>query len=252
MFAVYVSIKDVVLHKLRGISKTYNRKEVPLIRISKQAESSLNSWVEESNLTMKLFRTLWDNCMVSEGFIEIPAQYKDHTGTTGFYFKFELDFLLVGLIQDGSAVYYWTVSKDTGIIDHTENGKDVWSSILGDALNDLKKKHAAAMIFDVFCTLTFFRDYYTDKEIVHAKDVKTKKSKKTSKGKKKPSSVVYVTHRVYELHPESVSKHKVKLKGSWGVRGHWRHLKSGKRVWINKYVKGKGDFQDRTYNLTDI
>lgn len=34
---------------------------------------------------------------------------------------------------------------------------------------------------------------------------------------------------------------------SWEVRGHYRHYKTGKTVYIEPYIKGKGTLSDRTY-----
>lgn len=38
---------------------------------------------------------------------------------------------------------------------------------------------------------------------------------------------------------------------SWSVRGHQRHLKSGKVIWIKPYIKGKGAVKPKTYKLDD-
>lgn len=39
---------------------------------------------------------------------------------------------------------------------------------------------------------------------------------------------------------------------SWSVRGHQRHLKSGKVIWIKPYIKGKGAVKKpKTYKLGD-
>ncbi len=36
---------------------------------------------------------------------------------------------------------------------------------------------------------------------------------------------------------------------AWSVRGHYRHYKSGKVVYIKPYVKGKGTPRDKTYSV---
>lgn len=38
--------------------------------------------------------------------------------------------------------------------------------------------------------------------------------------------------------------------GVFSVRGHYRHYKSGKVVWIAEYSKGKGMAKDKTYKLS--
>jgi hypothetical protein len=44
--------------------------------------------------------------------------------------------------------------------------------------------------------------------------------------------------RAYQRHTES-----------WKVRGHWRHYKNGKSVWIEPYTKGKGEIEPKTYKF---
>ena len=35
---------------------------------------------------------------------------------------------------------------------------------------------------------------------------------------------------------------------AWGVIGHWRQYKDGKRVWVNAYVKGKEREKPESYD----
>lgn len=51
---------------------------------------------------------------------------------------------------------------------------------------------------------------------------------------------IYVPHesRKYERHCEA-----------WGVRGHWRHYKSGKVVFIKPHTKGSGRVKDTVYSI---
>lgn len=39
-------------------------------------------------------------------------------------------------------------------------------------------------------------------------------------------------------------------KGEFSVRGHYRHYKSGKIVWINEYRKGEGKRNGKKYCLS--
>jgi len=67
--------------------------------------------------------------------------------------------------------------------------------------------------------------------------------KKNKKGK--PGRKVYINKKVYRFlqtprEPEekrAMERHV----DSWHVRGHWRHLKSGKKVWVKAHVKGNRD-----------
>ena len=44
-----------------------------------------------------------------------------------------------------------------------------------------------------------------------------------------------------------VSRKYVRTATGWSVRGHWRHLRSGKTVFVRPYEKGSGRGEARTY-----
>lgn len=95
-------------------------------------------------------------------------------------------------------------------------------------------------------------------EFVEAKEVRArvglnKKSKK-QRNKKQPRTVF--VYRSYNISPNAVkhSKQKKDIKcPEWSVRGHYRHYKSGKVVFINQYTKGKNRgknlFESKEYKL---
>lgn len=93
-----------------------------------------------------------------------------------------------------------------------------------------------------------FKKDMVQKTVVNT--VSKKKGKKASKRK----STVKLTRKVYTINSE-ISTRKVpkqrQWKGvSWTVRGHLRHYKSGKVVYIKPYIKGdKEDFKSKDYIL---
>lgn len=105
------------------------------------------------------------------------------------------------------------------------------------------------IVFDIFQYMTHKQDHVvqsnTDRLIK-----KKKKGKTTSRNKKsnyvKIHSKKYTfdftrkpTERKYERHMES-----------WTVRGHWRYYKNtGKKVWINSYIKGRGNVKGKVYKI---
>lgn len=79
-------------------------------------------------------------------------------------------------------------------------------------------------------------------------DNKHKPIKKKSK-KSKASGITYVLRRdskTAAIMPHG--KHR-SPQGTFNVRGHFRHYKDGKIVWIEEYSKGRGDKKSKTYKL---
>lgn len=79
-------------------------------------------------------------------------------------------------------------------------------------------------------------------------DNKHKPAKKKSK-KSKSSGITYVLRRdskTAAIMPHG--KHR-SPQGTFNVRGHFRHYKDGKVVWIEEYSKGRGDKKSKTYKL---
>ena len=90
------------------------------------------------------------------------------------------------------------------------------------------------------------------KQIIHkSDDSKPKDNKKNKKkqSKSKPSGITYVLRRDSKnavIIPHG--KHR-SPQGTFNVRGHFRHYRDGKIVWIEEYSKGRGDKKSKTYKL---
>lgn len=71
------------------------------------------------------------------------------------------------------------------------------------------------------------------------------------RGDYKPKEATEIPRVVYTLNPtgEITRSGYDRHKDSWLVTGHWRHYKSGKKVWINPYVKGEGELEQKKYKL---
>ena len=100
------------------------------------------------------------------------------------------------------------------------------------------------------------------KEVIE-KDVteyveRVKKKKGRKKGKS--SKTTYISKKVYVFNSlpdlnDDYSERKIYNRhvDSWDVRGHWRKLKSGKRIWVNAYTKGnKSNKEDKIYKITNL
>lgn len=80
------------------------------------------------------------------------------------------------------------------------------------------------------------------------------KEKLHTKSKNKPKKVKH--NGVTYILNRSGKKPRIMVKGShnspsgtFSVRGHYRHYKNGKVVWISEYTKGSGKKKDKTYKV---
>ncbi len=86
------------------------------------------------------------------------------------------------------------------------------------------------------------------------KDKKPQSSKTVAKTSQKPkkktsSSVTYILHRQGNS-PSLTPRGKRTLSGKeFSVRGHFRHYKNGKVIWIPEYTKGDGKKKNKIYKL---
>ena len=77
---------------------------------------------------------------------------------------------------------------------------------------------------------------------------------KKKNGHKKPykretDHVTYILMGETKSHTRSHKGSHAKKSGCFSVRGHFRHYKSGKVVWIAEFKKGTGKEKERTYKL---
>jgi len=88
--------------------------------------------------------------------------------------------------------------------------------------------------------------------------VSTRRNKAAAKANRKIKAYRVITIKQEELEKQPLIPHEKYSTFSvpcWGVIGHWRHYKSGKKVWINAYKKGKererenGVYSSKEYEL---
>lgn len=92
----------------------------------------------------------------------------------------------------------------------------------------------------------------------YEKVMKKKKGKRKNGKSNSRTRVSYVTNKVYSLDfasDDKIADNKREYNRhieSWGVRGHLRHLKSGKSIWINPYKKGTGRTESKIYRVESL
>lgn len=104
-------------------------------------------------------------------------------------------------------------------------------------------------VLTVYCSLMALMTY--------CKPTVTDGEAKCSSSPRKPavsprsgnSRITYVLRTVGEKPWIGPAGSHASPRGEFNVRGHYRHYKSGKVVWINEYRKGTGDRSKKTYKL---
>jgi hypothetical protein len=72
--------------------------------------------------------------------------------------------------------------------------------------------------------------------------------KKSNSAKKKHNGIIYLLRKKQGTTRSRSGRH-WKISGEFSVRGHFRHYKSGKTVWIAEYIKGAGKKKDKIYKV---
>jgi hypothetical protein len=124
--------------------------------------------------------------------------------------------------------------------------KNRWDKYL--KRDDLEKniKITILTVLDIFQ----YMNHYQEKVVVTEKtSIKRKKPKHKAKSKK--SNVVPLKSKQYSFENTNSSTKRYKYnrhKEIWSVKGHWRHYKDGRKVWIKPHRRGIGeDLEGKVY-----
>ena len=105
-------------------------------------------------------------------------------------------------------------------------------------------------IITIYASLMALIVYHKPEAAAAAKDARQERPKKAKNGQgRRKNSVTY-------LLKHSSSGPRIRQRGQhsspagvFTVRGHYRHYKDGRSVWIKPYKKGTGDQKNKTYKL---
>lgn len=132
---------------------------------------------------------------------------------------------------------------------HTMEGDIEFNRLPQDILKDDEAvKDYAQSVISLYCTLMAYMEHH--REVVTQQDVRTQRPQDPKKKKKKKKQVTYLRKTIYtfsgtiKTDPEANTLEKGKRGYTaptepFKVHGHWRHYKSGKKVWVSGYVKNK-------------
>lgn len=122
----------------------------------------------------------------------------------------------------------------------------------------LKKEHAIHFLdatTSSHIALMNYMELYRDvRERVTFQTVRKKNTKKKKNGKKKNTRLIALVIYNVKIPLASVTDEErrayQRMKEAWTVRGHWRTLPSGKKIWVKPYVKGnKEKLEPNTYKF---
>lgn len=105
----------------------------------------------------------------------------------------------------------------------------------------------------VYCSLMALITYARPEERSVAEETLISKSTAANVNKskylKKGISVTYLVSKATEVKREVVKRERRSPKYAYSVRGHFRHYKSGKVIWVEQYIRGDKEKKSKTYKL---
>ncbi len=113
---------------------------------------------------------------------------------------------------------------------------------------------AGKLIHLILSTLEYINSPRQEVVVTEKREVKKSKKGKKNKRNRGKTYIYKKVYKILDVKPNEEKRKYTRIAESWRVRGHWRKYKSGKKVWINGYSKGKGrDTQDKKeYRITRI
>lgn len=208
----------------------------------------------DKNINYKTIKPTLKNIFISKGYLVCKNDNTKEQVVS--YFELKGDFLefIIHIVND-----IFVYSKLNIITDETE--VEISEVMMRTKPKDfLNCKEATIGLADSVMSHFCYANYLAniDKKIIYnntQRIARTGKSKGTKKKAKKKVirkiNLSNITKRA-----TSQSKHDNKDKReynrqaeSWTVRGHYRHYKSGKVVWINAQTRGHGKVEHKTYTI---
>ena len=135
-------------------------------------------------------------------------------------------------------------------------GKITGRQLAGGLFKEMKdttklNKEDKQSIITVYASLMAFIVYHKpEAATAAAHEARTDKPKKTQHGaQRSKKGITYIfKHSGSGPHLQQRGQH-ASPAGAFSVRGHYRHYKNGKTVWIQPYNKGTGGHKDKTYKF---
>lgn len=108
--------------------------------------------------------------------------------------------------------------------------------------------YSSAMAFMAYCNETMTKEPMDPKDYPETSK-QDKRAPNENKKQGKTSSTVYLIKNSGGKRHLAASGYRMSPSGQFTVRGHFRHYKSGKTVWVDSFIKGTGKGKDKTYKI---
>lgn len=219
------------------------------IIISQEDVDSLFKWRDNHKEYVRNFKPT-----MKDGVIEV---YNSKLGNyhTQIFREIDGDTFQYSILHDNNRVFEFIWNRVTGTVIHIYNKLFT---------NDKETEEYTKTTISLHASIMAYIEYFSDKkEYVNVKTIQRNAKilndnyKKNKKNLKKKHQVKITTKKVYSLNIDKNTvkrdkrRYEIKMNG-WTVRGHWRRLKSGKKVWIKPYVKGdEKNVEPKEYRLSD-
>lgn len=125
------------------------------------------------------------------------------------------------------------------------------AELVKDSLTFSDKREDRETLLSLYCTIMAVMTYgcleneYAGEQMVRSN---THKGPKSSTRKKPDRTTYILRNNNGKLQMLPKGSH-ASPSGTFSVRGHYRHYKSGKVVWISEYKKGTGKKKNKTYKV---
>lgn len=105
----------------------------------------------------------------------------------------------------------------------------------------------------VYCSLMALIAYARPEERSVTEETLTSKPTAVNVNKSKPlkkgMSVTYLLSKATEVRRQAAKRERRSPKYAYSVRGHFRHYKSGKVIWVEQHIRGDKEKKSKTYKL---
>lgn len=110
--------------------------------------------------------------------------------------------------------------------------------------------YCSAMAFMAYCKETVPEALEgNERENSETHSIRKNVQKNRSKKKESSASTVYLMKNSSGKRHFAASGYRKSPSGQFTVRGHFRHYKSGKVIWIDSFIKGSGKGKDKIYKI---
>lgn len=181
----------------------------------------------------------------------------------------ELSPAIMTVIRDGKGIellisydgkfiakYFYEIQNDGIVCVKEKYNKKLGKKILKD-IGALKSEDKFTMLKLYLCLMAImaYGEYLQENKNIPVEQIvavakekqKTKETKR--KNRKKTNGFVYILKQTKKGAIVVPKGSHASPQGSFTVRGHFRHYKSGKVVWVDEFMKGTGKVKDKNYKL---